>query len=153
MNYQTAGRLDDAAVWFNLAVVLAPNNVGFRTLLAGFYSDSHYNLQGGGLDAIRNIAAEYPNDADIHASLGWALFSTGDFEGAHIELDKALMLDPTNVRARYYTAIDLEYRGDLQGAIADYVYVYQDVPDNSFKDLAAGALKRLNYSLDPDKVK
>ncbi len=110
-------------------------------------------MQGGGLNAIRSIAAQYPDDADIHASLGWALFSTGDFDGAHTELDRALVLDPTNVRARYYNAIYLEHRGDLQDAIAAYLYVYQNVPDNSFKDLAAGALKRLNYTLDPDKVK
>ncbi len=147
--YQKKGRLNDAALWLNMALALAPNNQGFRTLLATFYADTRYNLEGEGLNAIRKLAEVTPNDADIRASLGWALFSMGQFDAARIELEKALTLDPTNTRARYYFAIYLEYRGDREGAINAYLYVYRDAGDNGFKDLAAGALKRLGYNPGP----
>src|SRR5260221_57938 len=83
---------------------------------------------------------------------GWALFSTGEIDAARVELERALVLDPTNARARYYFAILLEYRGDTEGAINSYLYVYRDAADNGFKDLASGALTRLGYNVDPDKA-
>src|SRR5258708_6773990 len=94
--YQMAGRLDNAALWLNAAVALAPNNTGFRTMLATFYADTRYNLNGEGLAAIRKIADQVPDDADIRASLGWALFSAEQFDAARQELKRALVLDPTN---------------------------------------------------------
>ena len=150
--YQMAGRLDSAALWLNAAVALAPTNTGFRTMLATFYADTRYNLSGEGLAAIQKIADQLPDDADIRASLGWALFSAEQFDVARQELERALVLDPTNARARYYFAISLEHSGDFQGAISSYLYVYRDAADTGFKDLAAGALKRLGYNVDPDKT-
>ncbi len=143
--YQMIGRLDEAALWLNQAVALAPNNAGFRSLLANFYASTRYNLSGEGLTAIQKIADESPNDADIHASLGWALYSSNQLDAARVELDKALLLDPTNIRARYYLGVLLEYRGDVEGATSAYLYVYRDPSNNGFKDLAAGALTRLGY--------
>src|SRR5262249_8482134 len=128
--HRMEGRLDNAALWLNIATTLAPNNQSFRTLLATFYADTRYNLTGGGLDVIRRIADKSPNDADIRASLGWALFSTGDMDNARVELERALVLDPTNARARYYFAILQEYRGDTEGAINSYLYVYRDAAEN-----------------------
>ena len=150
--YQMTGRMDSAALWYNEAVTLAPNNAGFQAMLANFYADTSYNLDGEGLTAIRKIADQQPNDADIRASLGWALFSSAQFEAAQEALQRALVLDSTNARARYYFAILLEHNGDLQGAISSYTYVYRDAADTSFKDLAAGALRRLGENVDPDKA-
>jgi tetratricopeptide (TPR) repeat protein len=141
--YQMLGRLGDAAVWLNKAVTLAPGDPGFRTLLATFYADTNYNLELEGLDIIRRLAILSPNDADVRASLGWALFSTRQVEAARAELEKALVLDPTNLRARYYFGAFLEFRGDREGAIDAYLYVYR--ANGTFRDLAAGALKRLGF--------
>jgi Flp pilus assembly protein TadD len=147
--YQGEGRLDYAALWLNIAVALAPENKGFRTMLATFYADTGYAISGEGFMAIRNIANQLPNDADVRASMGWALFSNAQFDAAKAELEQALILDPTNVRARYYFAIVLENRGDRDAAIDSYLYVYRDAQDNSFKDLAASALRRLGYNVNP----
>ncbi len=141
--FQMLGRLNDAAAWLNQAITLAPGNAGFRTLLATFYADTDYNLVGEGLDVIRRLAMLSPNDADIRACLGWALFSTGQFDAARVELDKALVIDPTNLRARYYFGAFLEFRGDREGAIDAYLYVYR--ANSMFRDRAAGALTRLGF--------
>ncbi len=150
--YESIGRLDYAALWLNMAVSLAPNNAGFRGLLADFYARSGYNLKGEGLDAIRKIADQLPKDAEVRASLGWALMASGQLDAAQKELDQALVLDPTNVRAHYYYAVLLQNRGDSDGAIKNYLYVYRDTSDNAFRDLAAGALKRLGYNVDPNQA-
>ncbi len=150
LNYRLEGRLDYAAVWYNVAVALAPDNQSFRNLLARFYAETHYDLQGGGLDAIRQIANQYPKDAEVHASLGWALFSTGAIDDAGSEFNRALALDPTNLRAHFYLAIYYEYRGNLQDAKTAYLYVYENADNNPFQDLAGAALKRLGYSVDPN---
>jgi tetratricopeptide (TPR) repeat protein len=131
---------------------LAPKNAGFRSLLADFYARSGYDLKGEGLDAIRKIADQLPKDAEVRASLGWALMSSGQVDAAQKELDQALVLDPTNVRAHYYYALLLQNRGDNEGAIRNYLYVYRDSSDTSFTDLAAGALKRLGYNVDPNNT-
>ncbi len=141
--YQMLGRLGDAAVWLNKAVALAPGDPGFRTLLATFYADTSYNLEAEGLDILRRLAVLSPNDADVRASLGWALFSTRQFDAARAELEKAMILDPTNTRARYYFGAFLEFRGDREGAIDAYLYVYR--ANGAFRDLAAGALQRLGF--------
>jgi tetratricopeptide (TPR) repeat protein len=143
--YQKDGRLSEAAQWLTRATTLAPNNVGFRVLLATFYADSGYNLAGEGLATLRRLAEQTPNDSEIRASLGWALVSTGQLDAARVELEKALTLDPTSARARYYFGIFLENRGDREGAIDAYLYVYRDTSGNNFRDLAAGALRRLGY--------
>jgi tetratricopeptide (TPR) repeat protein len=144
LSYQMLGRLTDAAAWLNKAVALAPGDPGFRTLLATFYADSNYSLEGEGLDVLRRLAVLSPNDADVRASLGWALFSTRQFDAARNELEKALVLDPTNLRARFYFGAVLEFRGDRDGAIDAYLYVYR--ANGVFRDLAAGALKRLGLN-------
>jgi Flp pilus assembly protein TadD len=146
--YQSEGRLDYAALWLNVAVALAPDNTGFRTMLATFYADTGYAIRGDGYAVISKIASQSPNDPDVRASMGWALFSNAQFDAAKAELEQALILDPTNVRARYYYAIVLENRGDRESAIDSYLYVYRDAEDQSFKDLAASALRRLGYSVD-----
>jgi Flp pilus assembly protein TadD len=150
--YESLGRLDYAAQWLHMAVSLAPQNPSFQTLLTNFYASSGYDLKGQGLDAIRKIAEQLPKDAEVRANLGWALFSGGQFDAARAELDQALVIDPTNIRAHYYLAIFLENRRDVEGAIKEYLYVYRDPAENSFKDLAVAALRRLGYNVDPDKA-
>lgn len=145
--YQMQGRFDEAALWLNVAVTLAPNHAGFRTLLATFYADTRYNLADEGVNAIRRLAQLSPDDSDVRASLGWALFATGQVDAARVELERALVLDPTNVRARYYFGIFLENRGDHEGAVDAYLYVYRSA-NTSFRDLAAGALRRLGYQVE-----
>src|SRR5262249_6192118 len=138
------GRISEAASWFTLAANLAPTSVEFQTLLATFYADEGYNLEAEALPTIRKILTMLPDSADVHASLGRALFFTGQFGEARQELEKALSLDPVNLRTHYFYAIILEYLGDRQGAIKNYLYVAGDLPANTFRDLALRALERLD---------
>jgi tetratricopeptide (TPR) repeat protein len=145
MVYRSGGYMQEALNWLNRAVALAPDDVGLNTLLANFYADENYNLANQGLTAIRQISQQFPESADITASLGWALLSTGDNNGARLSLQKALQLDSTNVRARYYFGVFLEYQGDTTGAMDSYLVVYRQSHDSGFRDRAARALERLGY--------
>ncbi len=146
--YQIQGSLDNAAIWLNTAVVLAPENVGFRALLAKFYAVTQYDLGSAGLDSIHRIADQYPKVADAHTSLGWALYSKGQFEQARAEFQNALRLDAGDIRGHYYMAIIQEHDGDKESAIDSYLFVYRAPGDNPFKDMAGQALKRLGIPVD-----
>lgn len=143
--YDTQGSLDNAAIWLNTAVALAPDNVGFHTLLAKFYAQSQFNLGGAGLDSIHRLTDQYPDVSDIHASLGWGLYSTGQIDLARTEFERAVSLDPGNARAQYYLAVVQEQRKDVQGAIVSYRAAYR--VDGPFKGLSEQALKRLGSSV------
>lgn len=143
--YRARGQLGDAAQWLNTAVALAPNDAHLQILLATFYADENYDLTGEGLTAIRKIADKLKDDPNVLASLGWALVSAQQMDAAQPVFQKALTLDPTNVRTRYYVALYHEYHGDRDGAIQNYLMVYHSSSNNNFKDLAVRALNRLDY--------
>lgn len=142
--HRQAGRYLEAAQWLLTAYNLAPDVPQFGILLATFYADERYDLRGVGLVTIKAISDQLPEDADVRASLGWAYFSTGQFNLAQIELEAALELDSQNVRARYYYGNFLEYAGDIDGAASYYLYVFRNA-QQSFKDMAARSLVRINY--------
>jgi tetratricopeptide (TPR) repeat protein len=142
--YQNSGYLAEAEIWLNRAVALAPDDLGFRALLANFYADENFDLSGQGLKYIQAAVERAPNNADIRASLGWAMLTNGEYDKARDELQQALTLDPGNPRARFYFAVYLEYRGDVDGAIDSYLFVYR-ADQSGFRERAARALQRLGY--------
>lgn len=143
--YRQRGRFDEAVLWFNLAVRLAPQEVGFQQVLATFYVDERYRLDGDGLTAIQKAVQAFPNDVEIRASLGQALLAVGQTEQAHTELQHALTLDPSNIRARYYFGATLEQQGDPGGAQAAYLYVARNAPSGTLREQAWRSLERLGY--------
>lgn len=145
MVYRTGRALPEAAQWLRLAVLLAPNEPGFRVLLTNFYADESFDLAGDGMATIRSAAEILPDNADVAASLGWALLSTDQAEAAQPILEKAIRLDAANMRARYYFAVALEYRGDKAGAGESYARVFRETTDAGLRERAQRGLERLGY--------
>lgn len=141
--YRGRGDLEDAERWLRRAAELDRENVFFWEQLAAFYADTGYRLKEGGLTAIHTAAQRAPDSADVHASLGWALYQAGDGEAARREIEQALALDPRNPRALYYHGVLREVAGDEAGAIDAYRGVLTVAPGSELAALAERGLGRL----------
>jgi cytochrome c-type biogenesis protein CcmH len=80
--------------------------------------------------AYRKAAALEPGNAENWSSLAEALqtASTGVVPEAAAAIDKALAIDPSDPRARYFQAVQKDLRGDHAGAVADWQALLADTP-------------------------
>lgn len=144
ISFQNLSDYESAERWFQEAVTLEPDNVQWQRAQAAFYADTGFKLETTGFDVIQQIRARYPDDAGIAASLGWAYYQQNDIQQAYDELNRAVSLDSTSVRVRYYFGVVLEERGDSGGAADSYWYVVETADARSpYGVLAARALERL----------
>lgn len=143
---QDLGDYAGAERWFTRAIDLDPDTVAWRRAFAAFYADTRFLLEIEGLAFIAAASAQYPRDADIAASLGWAYYRLHDTDRAYDALNRAMRLDASSARVRYYFGVVLEQRGDSGGAADSYWYVVDTHGSQSgFGILAARALERLGY--------
>jgi len=80
--------------------------------------------------AYRKAAALEPDNAENWSSLGEAL-QTGSrsvVPEAAQALAKAIALDPSDARARYFLAVQKDLGGDHKGALADWSALLKDTP-------------------------
>jgi cytochrome c-type biogenesis protein CcmH len=80
--------------------------------------------------AYRKAAAIEPGNAENWSSLAEALqtASTSVVPEASAALEKALALDPSDPRARYFLAVQKDLRGDHKGALEDWAGLLRDTP-------------------------
>ena len=75
------------------------------------------------------LLADYPNEADLHLFLGMSLLRLRDPRAAEAAAKRAIALNPRHVDARTFLAwIELEVRGDIDGAIGEYQKVIEMQP-------------------------
>lgn len=148
------GAYSDAEPWYRMAVELAPDEPSWYALLARFYVDSGYRPDDAAFAFVEAAAARFEQDADLAASLGWALFQQGEHQRAYDALNRALTIAPDSVRARYYFGLALERLGDREGA-ADSLWFALDAAglEDVYGLRAARALQRLGYTVEvqPDR--
>jgi tetratricopeptide (TPR) repeat protein len=106
------------------------------------------------------LLSQYPNEADLQLFLGMALLRLRDPRAAEVAARKAIALNPRHVDARTFLAwIELEVRGDVDGAIAEYKKIIELQPDlpDAYTNLAVaqkrrgdldGAIGNLNRALE-----
>jgi tetratricopeptide (TPR) repeat protein len=75
-------------------------------------------------------ATTYPSIAEQHYETGHNLYSDGKYEEALVELSKALLLDPQDVDAVYFSARAYDRLGDKKNAITYYNKVISDFPNS-----------------------
>jgi tetratricopeptide (TPR) repeat protein len=141
--YRARGDLEAAARWLWRATQLEPESVPFWEALATFYADLLYNLDTEGRRAVNLAAVRAPDSAEVHASLGWVLYQSGEYEAASLEIETALSLDPTSPRAMYYGGVMREVRGDFAAAAALYRAVIDAGTASGFARLAERGLGRV----------
>jgi tetratricopeptide (TPR) repeat protein len=98
-------------------VQLSGDDPKFRTLLALFYADEAGNLTPAGLDTLRRTSVLLPNDPDVRAGFGWALYSMGQTEQGLAEIEIALKIAPDNPRALFYKAKILIAQNQKEAAL------------------------------------
>lgn len=132
-----------AELWMEEAVRLAPHDFRLKLLLAQFYIDAEYRVVERGLPLAQALVAEEPQNAEAHATLGWAYFLTGEVGRAFEEMDRALTLDADLPRANFYRGALLESQGRMAEATACYERARSLDPNGPFGVLAARALERI----------
>ena len=86
---------------------------------------SHY------LKALRSS----PNDASTHQWYAEALLMSGDFQNAHLEITRALEIDPLSAPAQNLRAYQMLLRGDGAGALRLYQLLLRDHAEFRFGQL------------------
>ncbi|MBM3121423.1 MAG: hypothetical protein FJZ97_04455 [Chloroflexi bacterium] len=65
-------------------------------------------------------ALRSPDDAGARLRYGWALYGSGDAEGASVQARLAAGLAPSEAEAPYLLGMALKARGDAGGAVAAF---------------------------------
>lgn len=141
--YRLEGDFVLAETWLERAALLAPAQGEFLRLLAFFYAEEVFNLDGSGLTVLQEAVATYPEDADLQAVWAWALFALRRIPEAEAALATSLALAPNNPRALYYQALIYEYLGQTDLAVASFHYLLEQTDAQAFAELARRALERL----------
>ncbi|MCP5397532.1 MAG: tetratricopeptide repeat protein [Sphingomonadaceae bacterium] len=100
------------------------SELGFAYYSAGRYDDA--------ARAYRQAAEGDPDNATLWSSAGEARVLASNDDPMPPEavtaFEKALALDPTDPRARYFLAVRKDLAGDHEGAIADWLALLEDTP-------------------------
>ena len=145
---QAAGDLAGAERWLRIAVGLAPDEAQWAELLAIFYAETGYDVEGVGMAFLQRASADFPQNGVLQACLGWAIYRQGEAGAALEQLQAAVELAPGDARVHYYLGAVQEHLGDVEAARLAYSTVLTLVPRESYYgELAARALARLSVTV------
>lgn len=102
--YWLVDDLENAERWLRVAADMSNHNLGFQQLLALFYAEEADSLAEGGISALEVMATVMPDDPEVQAALGWALYQSGRREAALEALDAVLERLPEHPRSLLYKA-------------------------------------------------
>ena len=98
--YMGRGDYEQARVWLERALDVEPEH--WRALYDDGMTNANLKRWPAALSAYRKAAAITPNDARLHANIGWTLVELGQQAEADRELEAALRLDPSLQSERTY---------------------------------------------------
>jgi protein O-mannosyl-transferase len=114
IEFESAGRIDEAAAQFRAAVEAAPD---FKDALNSLGAILEYKGDNSGAIALhRRAVAADPNYASAHLNLGHELYQAGQVAEARRELTEGLRLDPDSPRGHAYLGALLAATGDFDQA-------------------------------------
>lgn len=136
MAYRLLGDVQAAEYWLRTAVNTSGNAPEFQQMLVLFYAEEGYTLNDEGLRLLSEASQSLPDDPDVRASHGWALYTTGRTDAALDEIRAALALDETNARALYYRGRIALEEGDLALAQSSLEHVAASISPYAVEALA-----------------
>ncbi len=113
---------------------------GWRMLGWSYFQTRRFSESA---EAYRKAAAINPKDATYVSAMGEALVQASGgtvTPAAQAAFEQARALDGSDARSRYFLALLKEQRGDLKGAIADWVALLKEAPADA---PWAGELRRI----------
>lgn len=113
---------------------------GWRMLGWSYFQTRRFSESA---EAYRKAAAINPADPTYVSAMGEALVQAADgtvTPAAQAAFEKARSLDGNDARSRYFLALLKEQRGDVKGAIADWVALLKEAPADA---PWAGELRRI----------
>ena len=143
--YRATGDLVTAESWLRRAADLAPSQGEFLKLLAFFYAEESYDLAGNGLTALREATVFFPEDPDLLAAYGWALFNSGATAEGVAALRDSLSLAPNNPRALYYRGLIYQAQGNRDLAVLTLSRLLRLPDSGGFDVLARRILEQLAF--------
>ena len=109
-----------------------PNDAqGWKLLGQSFYETGRFAESA---TAYKRAADLLPNGVESWSNLGEALVMASENKfpaDARAAFDKALALDPKDVRARYFLAVQKDSAGDHRGAIDGWIALLKDSPPDA----------------------
>jgi len=106
-------------------------------------TDSELEIEAS-ITLLEQLKAEvYPTAAEYYYDEGHGLYSDGKYEEALVKLEKAIIFDPTDVDAVYFTARSYHRLGDKENAALYYNLVITDYPDSARVSDAKDFLKEV----------
>lgn len=141
--YRLLGEFEQAERWLQTAVEYSGNAPEYQRLLALFYAEEAFNLGSDGLLALDDMLNTYPDDPDLLAGMGWALFTLGEQAQGRAQVEQALAIDPDNPRATFYKAqmlLILEEDQELARQLLEQVAA----SDSSFAEDARRVLETMS---------
>jgi tetratricopeptide (TPR) repeat protein len=99
--------------------------------------------------AFVELLEKYPKEPDLHLFLGISELRLRNPDGAAIAIKRAIELDPDHVEARTLLGwFELEIRGNVDGAIQQYLKVVELKPDSSQAHVNLGVAYKNKGELD-----
>jgi len=99
--------------------------------------------------AFEELLAKYPGEPDLHLFLGISQLRLRNPDGAAIAIKRAIELDPNHLEARTLLGwLELEVRGNVQGAIQEYSRVVELKPDSPQAHVKLGVAYKIQGDLD-----
>jgi len=165
-------KFEEALAQANVLLLRDPHNPLFRDLKAAILSRIERHAEA--LSLRRDLAAEYPDSADVWVHYGHALRATGSSAECIVAYHKALELVPSlsgvylqlaDLKTYRFSATEIsqmeqqlasgrsgEERADLHSALGK-AYADEGVPAKAFDNIAkSNALRRLGVDFDPERL-
>lgn len=137
------GSLIGAEMAYQKAVEVAADDSHFQLLLAQFYANQGYRMAEAGIPLVESIIRKDKNNAAAYELLGQMQFLSGAPDSGEAALQRALVLNPDLVGARFYLARLLAHNGQVASARVEYQRVIDWDTTGAFRDRALKDLQRL----------
>jgi tetratricopeptide (TPR) repeat protein len=137
-NYRAAGRYKEAAIEYEIALRLAPQDVETRTLYGEMLS--RYGSKTAAQTEFEQAKAEDPNDSRVHYKQGNAYYDQQKFDLAIGSYLRAVELDPQNKFAQNNLGVVYMEKGEYDKAVQLFKKVLEIDPKYDMAILNLGII-------------